>query len=314
MGRGVRAIAVAVAVALTAPVAARAADPPLDVPRDKLAAALTCPSAFTHPAHEPVLLVHGTGLDAEESWSWNYAKVLPAVGFDTCAVTLPEDALGDIQVATEYVVYAVERIRARSGRRVDVITHSQGGMEGRWAVRWWAGARNAVDDLVLLASPNHGIAAADLCAGSGNCWPAVWQMATASRFLAALNRGDETPGTVAYTNVYSRTDELVQPQSTVPLAGASNVAVQDVCPRPVHHGGLLDDAPTYALVLDALTHAGGADAQRIDPATCAQPFAPGISAADALAGNAMLYSDAAQAFSAHDGVPAEPPLKPYANR
>jgi triacylglycerol lipase len=309
VGRG---LVIALVIALLPCAAARAADPKLETPTPKLAAALTCPSAFTHPRHEPVLLVHGTGLDADESWSWNYAKILPPAGFDTCAVTLPDEALGDIQVATEYVVYAVERIRARSGRRVDVITHSQGGMEGRWAVRWWPQAREAIDDLVLLASPNHGIAAADLCAGSGNCWPAVWQMATASRFLAALNRPDETPGAVAFTNVYSRSDELVQPASTVPLQGASNVAVQDVCPRPVHHGGLLDDAPTYALVIDALTHAGGADPERIDPATCAQPFAPGISAADAIAGNAMLYSDAAQAFSAHDGTPGEPALKPYA--
>jgi triacylglycerol lipase len=310
VGRG-RAIIVAAVVALACAAPAAQADPHLQTPRAKLAAALTCPSAFTHPAHEPVLLVHGTGLDANESWSWNYAKILPPAGFDTCAVTLPDDALGDIQVATEYVVYAIEDIRARSGRKVDVITHSQGGMEGRWAVRWWARARGDVDDLVLLASPNHGIAAADLCAGSGNCWPAVWQMATASKFLAALNK-DETPGTISYTNLYSRTDELVEPSSTVPLDGATNIAVQDVCPRPIHHGGLLDDGPTYALVIDALTHAGAANAARVDPATCAQPFAPGISATDAIAGNAMLYSDAAQAFSAHDGVPEEPALKPYA--
>ena len=311
MGRG-RGITVALTVALLASAPARAAaDPPLATPRAQLAAALTCPSAFTHPSHEPVLLVHGTGLDANESWSWNYAKVLPPAGFDTCAVTLPDDALGDIQVATEYVVHAIEHIHDATGRKVDVITHSQGGMEGRWAVRFWTKARDDVDDLVLLASPNHGIAAADLCAGSGNCWPAVWQMATASNFLAALNR-DETPGAISYTNLYSLTDELVEPSSTVPLDGASNVAVQDVCPRPVHHGGLLDDAPTYALVIDALTHAGGTDPSRIDTAVCAQPFAPGISATDAIAGNAMLYSDAAQAFSAHDGVPEEPPLRPYA--
>src|SRR5947209_1918180 len=185
-------------------------------------------------------------------------------------------------------------------------------MEGRWAVRWWSAARADVDDMVLLASPNHGIYAADGCADSGNCWPAVWQMAEGSHFLTALNRGDETPGTISYTDVYSRTDELVEPSTTVPLAGASNVAVQDVCPRPVHHGGLLDDAPTYALVLDALTHPGGADPARIDRTVCTQTFSPGISAADAAAGNAMLYSDAAEDFSADAGVPAEPPLKPYA--
>src|SRR4051794_41732416 len=118
MGRGALAGIVA---ALSLAVPASAAGPKLRTPAKQLRAALTCPSAFTHPAHEPVLLVHGTGLDANESWSWNYAKILPPAGFDTCAVTLPDDALGDIQVATEYVVYAVEDIRAKSGRKVDVI-------------------------------------------------------------------------------------------------------------------------------------------------------------------------------------------------
>jgi triacylglycerol lipase len=297
--------------ALALPTAAHA-EPALTTPTPKLAAALKCPDAFA-PGHEPVLLVHGTGLDAEESWSWNYAKALPKLGYSACTVTLPDDALGDIQTSTEYVVFAVRRIAARSGRRVDVITHSQGGMEGRWAVRWWTTARAATDDLVLLASPNHGIAPADACRASGNCWPAVWQMGTEARFIEALNRGDETPGTVSYTNVYSANDELVQPASTVPLEGAANVLLQSVCPgRPVHHGGLVDDAAAWAIVEDALTHAGPADPARAGAAACAAAFMPGVSPVDAIGGNAMLYSNAAQAFGEHDGVPEEPPLRSYA--
>jgi len=302
--------AVAATLALAAPAAA---DPALDVPRGALDAALQCPLRFAHPARNPVLLVHGTGINAEESWGWNYAKVLPAAGWDTCTVTLPDRALGDIQVSTEYVVYAIERIRALTGRRLTVITHSQGGMEGRWAVRWWSRARAGVDDLIDLASPNHGIYAADLCADSGNCWPAVWQMASGSRFLAALNRGDETPGAVAYTQVYSETDELVEPSSTAPLRGGANIAIQDVCPgRPVHHVGLLSDPLVYELVIDAMTHRGPASAARVDPAACLQALMPGVTPADAVTGNAFLYGRAALAFEQHDGVPAEPPLRAYA--
>ncbi|MCW2966255.1 MAG: putative lipase [Solirubrobacteraceae bacterium] len=309
---------VALAIALTAtlgPAAAAHADPALDVPQAQLAAALQCPSAFTRTAHEPVLLVHGTGLTAEQSWAWNYEETLPAAGFDACTVTLPDRALGDIQVATEYVVYAINRIAHRSGRKVDVITHSQGGMEGRWAMRWWPKARRRVDDMVLIASPNHGIVAADACAASGNCWPAVWQMASKSAFLQALNSGSESPGTVSYTNVYSQTDELVEPSSTVPTAGpnVANVEVQSLCPgRPINHAGLLDDAVAGAIVMDALTHPGPADAARVGTASCTEAFAPGLSPADVAGGNAILYSDAAQAFADHSGVAAEPPLEPYA--
>ncbi|MGI8493533.1 MAG: hypothetical protein ACR2NJ_12420 [Acidimicrobiales bacterium] len=77
------------------------ADPAYDVPTPALAAALVCPSRFIHPNREPVLLVHGTGLTADESWGWNYAKLLPAAGYDTCEVNLPGGAMGDIQVSAE---------------------------------------------------------------------------------------------------------------------------------------------------------------------------------------------------------------------
>src|SRR5438270_3664944 len=235
-------------------------DPAYDVPRAALQAALRCP-AHLRSRREPVLLVHGTGLTPEESWSWNYAKLLPAAGYDVCTVALPNRAMTDIQVSAEYVAFAVDAIAAKARHRVTVITHSQGGMEARWAVRWWSTTRTNVDDLVLLASPNHGIAAADACAGSGNCWPAVWQMSSHAHFIHALNSVDETPGNVSVTNLYSRTDELVEPSSTVPLSGnhIANIAVQDLCPRVVHHAGMLHDAAVFALVLDALSHTGPAD-------------------------------------------------------
>jgi triacylglycerol lipase len=189
-------------------------------------------------------------------------------------------------------------------------------MEGRWAVRWWPTVRREVDDLIPLASPNHGISAADLCADSGNCWPAVWQMRPGANFIRALNSMEETPGEVSFTDIYSLTDELVEPSSTVPLVGGANtanIAVQDVCPRVVHHGGLLDDSVVYALVIDAMTHRGPADPNRLDRVrVCTATFMPGVSAADAVEGNATLYSAAAQAFAQHPGVTAEPPLAPYA--
>jgi hypothetical protein len=189
-------------------------------------------------------------------------------------------------------------------------------MEGRWAVRFWRSARAAVEDLVDLASPNHGIVPADACVASGNCWPAVWQVATGSRFLRALNSGSETPGAVSYSQIYSTTDELVQPSSTERLAPARNsadVAVQDVCPgRVLNHAGILGDAVVDRLVLDAMTHPGPAAAARVPATACLEAFMPGVTAADVAAGQALLYGNAVAAFASHDGVTAEPPLKPYA--
>lgn len=306
---------VTVALALATPAAARA-DPPLDVRPGALQAALQCPAHFAHRDRNPVLLVHGTGLNADESWDWNYELALPPAGYDWCAVTLPDRALGDIQVSAEYVAYAIERIHALTHRRLTVITHSQGGMEGRWAMRWWTAARADTADLIDLASPNHGIYAADGCVDSGNCWPAVWQMASGSHFLKALNSVSETPGTTGYMQIYSQTDELVEPSTTARLNGGSNtanVAIQSICPgRVVHHAGLLSDPVVWELVLDAITHRGPADPGRIDRGACLQATMPYTTAPGVLEGNALLYGSAAIAFADHSGVTSEPPLKPYA--
>ena len=311
------ALVVALAMWLGVPAPARA-DPRLDIPAGALRAALQCPSHFGHRDRNPVLLVHGTGLNADESWDWNYELALPPSGYDWCAVTLPDRALGDIQVSAEYVVYAIERIHALTHRRLTVITHSQGGMEGRWAMRWWTSARADTADLIDLASPNHGIYAANWCVDSGNCWPAVWQMASGSHFLKALDSVSETPGTTAYTQIYSQTDELVEPSRSPPLKGGANtanLAIQSICPgRVVHHAGLLSDPAVWELVLDAMTHTGPADPGRINRGACLQAEMPYTTASGVLAGNALLYGSAAIAFFDHPGVRAEPPLKPYARR
>lgn len=292
--------------------------PALDVPAPRLSAALSC-GPFVHPERDTVLLVHGTGLNAEQSWRWNYEQTLPGAGFDVCAVTMPSHAMGDIQVSSEYVVAAVRTIANRTHRKVSIIGHSQGGLEPRWAIRWWPDVRARVSRYIGLGSPNHGLTFADLCAASGNCWPAVWQFAHGSKFLAALNSGGETPGPTAYTAMYSLTDELVQPAAPAatgalsPAANSSTIAVQDICPgRPVNHISLMDDAVVWAVVMQALHSAHPASARLISRAVCAQSTMPGLTPVDAAAGNASTYVAAIQGFNAEPGIHAEPPLKPYA--
>src|SRR3546814_8807424 len=56
-----------------------------------------------------------------------------------------------MQVSAEYVVNALRRIRADSGRKVAMIGHSQGVTVPRWALKWWPSARDAVDDFVMEA-------------------------------------------------------------------------------------------------------------------------------------------------------------------
>src|SRR5438309_2044305 len=80
----------------------------------------------------PVLLVPGTNLDPSSNYSWNYERAFAALHWPYCTVTLPYHTMGDVQVAGEYVVYALRTVAARAGRSVDVLGYSQGGMLPRW--------------------------------------------------------------------------------------------------------------------------------------------------------------------------------------
>lgn len=292
--------------------AAASSGPPLRTPEDVLDAALSCTWADAARAHEPVLLVHGTGATPEENWGWNYGRALPAAGFDTCTVTMPNRTLGDIQVSAEYVVHAVRVVAAVTGRPVDVVGHSQGGLEPRWAVKWWPDVRAAVDDLVMLGTPNHGAAAADVV-GVAGCTGSCLQMQHGSRFLRALNDGDETPGAVSFTSVSTQFDELVQPQRSARLDGGTNLSVQSLCPgRPVEHLGLVADAVVHDAVIDALTHPGGAVPSRFfAPSDCLRTVFDG---ADPVALAPIGLRELLDGNPPPDpGItPTEPRLAPYA--
>jgi hypothetical protein len=289
----------------------------------RLAAALSCPSVFTHlESHEPVLLVHGTAVTPEEHWGFNYVPYLREAGFDECTVRLPDRALGDIQVTSEYVVYALRFMARRTGalaepahaRKIDVVGHSQGALQPRWALKFWPSLRDIVDDYVGMSGPNHGDVYANAGCSGGSCIPAWWQYSIGSRFLAALNRGDETPGEVSYTTVWSQNDNLVQPYTSPPLKDASNVMIQDLCPgRPVEHLGTVSDAVAFAVVMDALTHHGPAKPSRFfRPELCAETYMPGVDPVSASSGAALAYWNAVTAIQFHGKTDHEPPLKWYA--
>ena len=325
MRRFVASLLAAFAVAALAPVGAPAAasqpGPAYSVPMSKLRGGMRCPKAFGTRGRPPVLLVHGTTVTAEENWGWTYATQLPREGFDVCMVQMPDLALGDIQISSEYVVYALREMARRSGRKVSVVGLSQGAIEPRWAIRWWPDIRTIVDDYVSMAGTNHGSYFGNASC-TQECLPALWQQyirtegyRAAPRLLTALNAVDETPGRVSYSSVYSLTDPIIQPIAPYPTAalrGASNVAVQDICPgRVVEHVQAAWDAAYYALVLDALTHRGPVDPSRIDPAVCGAIAMPGVDPADALARTALLYTVIGQRQQEYPKTTQEPALKPY---
>lgn len=312
---GLAAAALLLGLAAPAVAAPRSAPgPALQTPRAVLDDAVRCPDRLTR---KTVLLVHGTSITADENWSWNYVKALPKAGFDVCTVEMPDRLLIDIQVTTEYVVHAIREVARRSGRPISVVGLSQGAIQPRWALRFWPDLRHLVDDYIAMAGTNRGSVFADAACAGSPCIASLWQQRTAgSEFQRVLNSGDTTPGAVSYTSVYSLTDEIIQPVAPQPvaaIAGASNIAVQDICPgRYVGHVQSASDATYYAVVLDALTHRGPAQPWRVDRHSCSQVVMPHVDPADAAVRTAEVYVTAGIVQSQHEKVPAEPPLRPYA--
>jgi triacylglycerol esterase/lipase EstA (alpha/beta hydrolase family) len=314
-------IAVAGAHAEYAPLKQRG--PRLEVPRSKLRAALRCTPTVSTDPREPILLIPGTTLTPQENFSWNYEPALNALGLPYCTVELPDKAMSDIQVAGEYVVYALRkmsRFEGKHARKVQIIGYSQGGMVPRWALRFWPDTRKLVDDDVGLDASNHGTVTAEAaCAES--CAPAVWQQRDNSQFMAALNSYAETFPGISYTEIYSWDDEIVVPNtseegsSSVHTGGGTiaNIAVQQVCPgHAAEHLAMGSYDPVgYALALDAVTNAGPAQAARIAITVCLEAFHPGVNPETFASDYAQYDQEIGETFANSPRVDREPPLKCY---
>src|SRR3954451_24983413 len=280
-------VLVLLALLALAPAAARASEtaPPLSVPAAELAKALECPKSLSGVARAPVLLIPGTNLEPKANFDWKYEPALDATHIPWCAVTLPRYAMGDIQVSAEYFVAAWRRMHADAGRRVSVIGYSQGGMIGRWALKWWPDTRTMVEDLIGNAPSNHGtLTVRPTC--SSQCPPADYQQRDDSNFIKALNTGPETYVGIDYTVNFTHSDEVVTPNTDAQTGSSAlrtgagrirNTALQDVCPNDTADHLIIGsyDPVAWALALDALTHDGPADPARIAPDTCHKQYPHG---------------------------------------
>ena len=194
------------------------------------------PSAL---AADPILFVHGWNSSSStwttminrfaadgwttaelNNWSYNYSQ---------------SNATTASQIATK-----VDQIRAATGAaKVDIISHSMGGLSSRYYVKNLGGDLK-VDEWVSLGGPNHGTDTANYCFST-----ACGEMRIGSSFLKALNSGDETPGAVSYRTWWSPCDVVINPDSSVSLSGATNT--QTAC---MSHGDLHENATVYGQVRD----------------------------------------------------------------
>ncbi|MGW5424028.1 esterase/lipase family protein [Streptomyces sp. NPDC003943] len=194
--------------------------------------------------HRPVILVHGYNADPGV-WGSLDARLRTAGygddeifrwGYDT------HQSVNEV-LAGRFAAY-VDEVRRRTGAdRVDIVAHSYGSLPTRWYVKF-GGGTTTVAHWISLAGPNHGTGVAWACA----LWDqACRDMTPGSWVQKRLAEGDETPGPVAYTTFWSNCDEVINPDDSVPLAGADN--------RPVgclKHNDLLTDDGVGRGVVESL--------------------------------------------------------------
>jgi triacylglycerol esterase/lipase EstA (alpha/beta hydrolase family) len=169
-------------------------------------------------AQDPILFVHGW---TESASLWNtmigrfekdgYAKsALMAYSYNTATSnkTLAE---------TEVKSHVETLLKNNPGAtKVDIIAHSMGSLNTRWYIKF-DGGESKVDDWVSLGGPNHGTETANACTQTS-----CVEMRVGSTFLKELNATDETPGAVNYGTWWSPCDEIINPDESVILSGASN--------------------------------------------------------------------------------------------
>ena len=190
-------------------------------------------------AHDPILFVHGWNSSGS---TWNtFVSNFGRDGWRSTELNnWSYNTAQSNKTTAAQIQSKVDGILAATGAtKVDIITHSMGGLSSRWYVKFLGGDLK-VDEWVSLGGPNHGTDFANWCFDTS-----CGEMRPGSAFLAELNAGDETPGVVNYRTWWSPCDEIINPDSSVALSGATNT--QTAC---LSHSNLHENSTVYAQVRD----------------------------------------------------------------
>jgi triacylglycerol lipase len=196
--------------------------------------ALLAPAAASAGAHDPILFVHGWA-ESESLWS-TMIRNFEREGWTREELNNWRYNTSQSNVTTAREVRTkVEEILSRTrATKVDIVSHSMGGLNTRYYLKNLGGTEK-VDDWVSLGGPNHGTSTANLC-GEASCV----EMRVGSTFLRELNATDETPGAVNYGTWWSSCDEIINPDESVLLTGATNTEAGCVT-----HVGLTSDSRVF---------------------------------------------------------------------
>lgn len=201
----------------------------------------TAAPTTTVPAsdRDPILFVHGWN-SSGSTWNTMVDRFL-ADGYspDELMAFSYDTSQSNRTTASEIANRVATLLQVNGADQVDIIAHSMGSLSSRHYVKFLGGADGDVDTWVSLGGPNHGTDTAYFCWST-----ACTEMWPGSSFLDDLNAEDESPGTVVrYATWWSPCDSVINPDSSVPVAGATNT--QTAC---IGHSDLHEDATVYGQV------------------------------------------------------------------
>lgn len=190
-------------------------------------------------AHDPIIFVHGWHGTAS-TWTTMIGRFKADGWTDAELVNFTYNSDQSNATTASLLSAKIDSVLAATGAtRVDIVSHSMGGLSTRYYSKNLGGS-GKIDAFVSLGGPNHGTQTAYACFTT-----ACKEMYPGSTFLKSLNATDETPGTPRYATWWSPCDEVINPDSSVPLTGATNS--QTAC---LTHSNLHEDATVYAQVRD----------------------------------------------------------------
>lgn len=306
-----------------------------DISEKDLRAAIYIPDTFKYGAPgapKPIILVPGTGDTGYGTFLGSYIPLLQGSNIaDPVWLNIPINLLSDAQNNAQFVAYAINYISSISqGSQLSIAAWSQGNIDTQWAMKFWPSIRSIVTDHVAFSPDYHGTVLANLIAAPGEPLPpAILQQDYNSKFIDALRAEGGDSAFVPTTTVYSGFfDEIVEPQQGTGASaylldarnvGVTNNEVQTVCAGQAAgtfytHEGILYNPLGYYLLVDALSHEGPGQSERLDlGAVCNNYLTPGLDLADLLLTETWLLTAGYNILTYPFPVLVEPNIKSQFN-
>jgi triacylglycerol esterase/lipase EstA (alpha/beta hydrolase family) len=188
----------------------------------------------------PVVLV--PGLRGDSGWDFQAAAPLLANnGYCVFAFDYRAQGRDAIEDVAPGLSDLVDRVLAATGAgRVDLVSHSQGGVVSRYYVKFLGGAAK-VRSVVGISPLSHGTTLAGVATLAGQSpaaasavaelCPACADQAAGSSFMQKLNAGGDTVSGVRFTVIGTRYEEIITPYESQFLSGpgVTNILLQDQC-------------------------------------------------------------------------------------